>query len=107
MGESPITNWTDPLSDTDEGLEVRRRRALWRAGHRGAQELDLLLGAFARDHLASMGKEGLSAFESLLESADPDLLDWLLAGVRPPDRFVALVAAIRALHIAPVDFTSR
>ncbi len=39
-----------------EDIEVRRRRAVWRAGHRGTKELDLLVGRFAAAHLACHGR---------------------------------------------------
>src|SRR5665213_908302 len=58
-------------------LDVRRRRLLFRATHRGTQENDLMLGGFVRAHMATMDDADLIALEALLDLPDPDLADWL------------------------------
>lgn len=66
-------------------LDLRRRKALFRAWHRGMREMDLLLGQFADANIASMSDADLDAFENLLEAApDRDLLAWF-TGERPVD----------------------
>ncbi|MGE0210501.1 MAG: succinate dehydrogenase assembly factor 2 [Parvibaculaceae bacterium] len=96
------------MADSADTLDARQRRALWRAGHRGIRELDLLLDRFARSELGSMAPETLTEFERLLEAPDPDLQDWILAGLEaPPPYDGPILAAIRALRFAPDDFTSR
>lgn len=83
-----------------EDIEVRRRRAVWRAGHRGTKELDLLVGRFAAVQLASMGDEDLARFEAFLAVSEPELQAWLLA----PEpgggetEFAEIVTAIRKFH---------
>lgn len=62
------------LSPHDE----RRRRARYRAWHRGTREMDLLLGRFADAELETFGADELAAFEVLLEAPDPELFAWLL-----------------------------
>lgn len=52
-------------------LEVRKRRARYRAEHRGTKELDLILGRFAAGFLAQASEAQLGAFEALLEEPDP------------------------------------
>ena len=74
-----------PLPDAD--LDLRRRRAVWRAGHRGMKELDLVLGAFARDHVPGMDGVTLAHFESLLAEADTDLFDWVMGKAPVPARY--------------------
>ena len=69
----------DPESDA---LDVRRRRLLFRATHRGTHENDLMLGGFVRTHLATFDPDELEALEALLEIPDPQLADWL-TGRRP------------------------
>ena len=32
-----------------DGLEIRRKRAFYRAHHRGTKELDLILGRYAKE----------------------------------------------------------
>jgi antitoxin CptB len=83
-----------------EDIEVRRRRAAWRAGHRGTKELDILVGRFADDRLPAMADADLAHFERLLAVNDPDLQSWLLgpspAAAEP--EFEGLVADIRKFH---------
>ncbi len=52
---------------------MRRRRALYRAQHRGTKEMDHLLGRFAEARLAEMDDAALGLFETLLALPDPDL----------------------------------
>jgi antitoxin CptB len=64
----------EPLTTT---LDLRRRRLLFRATHRGTYENDLLLGGFIRAHVDTLNDADLTALEALLELPDPDLADWL------------------------------
>lgn len=58
-------------------LDLRRRRLLYRATHRGTHENDLLLGGFLRAQVDTLDDADLTALEALLELPDPDLADWL------------------------------
>jgi antitoxin CptB len=83
-----------------EDIEVRRRRAAWRAGHRGTKELDILVGRFADDRLSAMGAVELAHFERFLAVNDPEIQSWLL-GPSPcaaEPEFEGLVADIRKFH---------
>ena len=62
---------------TDD-VESRRRRAAYRATHRGTKEMDWLIGRFAQARLAAMPAEALTAFERLLLLPDPDLHDMIM-----------------------------
>jgi antitoxin CptB len=62
---------------TGVGLDVRRRRILFRATHRGTKEADLLVGGFVARHVAGMDNAALDAIEAVLELPDTDLADWL------------------------------
>ncbi len=80
-------------------LETRRRRALYRAGHRGTKEMDWLLGRYAEKHLAAMPEGELARFERLLSLPDPEIQTWilnpvLLAGLE----FEPEIRAIRVFH---------
>lgn len=66
-----------------ELLDNRRRRARFRAWHRGMREVDLLLGGFADAHLATMSDGELDALEALMEVPDDQLYTWLI-GQAPP-----------------------
>lgn len=82
-----------------DDIEVRRRRAGWRAGHRGTKELDLLVGRFALERLPTMAGGDLDRFERFLDVTDPELQSWLLAPVPAADaEFADVVAEIRKFH---------
>ena len=64
--------------------EQRRKRALWRAGHRGTRELDLLMSQFVRDFLPQQAAAGdadaldrMAQIEQLQAVNDPDVQEWL------------------------------
>ncbi|MCD8563170.1 MAG: succinate dehydrogenase assembly factor 2 [Alphaproteobacteria bacterium] len=61
---------------TDD-LENKRKRLIFRAGHRGTKEMDLLLGGFALEHVPKFDAAELEAFEGLLTENDPDLYNWI------------------------------
>lgn len=80
-------------------LDVRRRRALFRANHRGTKEMDWLLGKYADAHLDAMNEGELRQFEEFIAIADPELHRWILS----PDlcaatEFAPLLGKIRAFH---------
>jgi antitoxin CptB len=83
---------------TDD-VETRRRRAAYRACHRGTKEMDWILGRFAQAALPAMSADGLGLFERLLVLPDPTLQDMVLhPELAPPGEFADLVAAMRAFH---------
>ena len=83
----------------DDTLDTRRRRAAWRAAHRGTKELDLLIGRYAEVHLGQMDDPALSHFEVFLSVEEPDLQRWLLAPQADPSgEFAALVSDLRRFH---------
>ena len=80
-------------------LEHRRRRALYRAAHRGTMEMDILLGRYAQARLPAMREPDLTQFEQFITLPDPDLNSWILNG--EPDAaggFSSLLAELRAFH---------
>ncbi len=58
-------------------LDVRRRRLLFRATHRGTHETDLLVGGFVAAHIHTLTPTEMDALEQVMELPDPDLADWL------------------------------
>jgi antitoxin CptB len=52
-------------------LDMRRRRALWRATHRGSKEMDVLLGRFAEQAVAGMNAAEIAVFERLIDCPTP------------------------------------
>jgi antitoxin CptB len=83
---------------TDD-VDTRRRRAVYRACHRGTKEMDWILGRFAERSVADMTLDRLVLFERLLSLPDPDLQDMVLhPELAPPGEFAALVTALRTFH---------
>jgi antitoxin CptB len=54
-------------------LGMRRRRALWRASHRGSKEMDFLLGNFAAQTIDGMNATDIAALERLIDVPDPQI----------------------------------
>lgn len=84
----------------DEDLNLRRRRAAYRAWHRGTKEMDMILGRFADSSLADMPAEMLGPFERLLALPDPDLYELIMRPqARPAEAaLAALIGRLRAFH---------
>ena len=80
-------------------LQERRRRAHYRAAHRGTREMDWLLGRYAETVVAAMSEADLVSFERLLAVPDPVLHAWVVLGTAiEPGEHVPLVRAIRDFH---------
>lgn len=83
---------------TDD-LETRRRRAAYRASHRGTKEMDFILGRFAEARLGSMSGAELDEFERFLALPDPVLMQWFSQDEAPTDAaFAAWIGNMRAFH---------
>ncbi|MCB1521727.1 MAG: succinate dehydrogenase assembly factor 2 [Hyphomicrobiaceae bacterium] len=88
--------WAIQVSDD---LETRRRRAHYRAHHRGTKEMDWLVGRFADAHLEAMAGPALARFEKFLEVPDPELQSWILEPARAGEsEFRPLIEDIRRFH---------
>jgi antitoxin CptB len=72
-----------PSSETEGPTDIRRKRLLFRAWHRGTREADLILGSFAEKHLPGFDDMRLAAFEALLAVPDADLFDWIAGRSAP------------------------
>jgi antitoxin CptB len=80
-------------------LAMRRRRALYRATHRGSKELDFLLGRFAEQRIEAMTDIEISVMERLIEIPDPDIALSLFEGnsLGEPD-LDSLMRHLRCFH---------
>ncbi len=68
---------------TLEELNNWRKRLIFRSWHRGTREMDLIMGSFADRNVSAFTESELAAYETLLETPDPDLYNWI-AGVETP-----------------------
>ncbi len=83
---------------TDD-LDLRRRRAAYRAAHRGTKEMDVLVGRYAAAKLPALAGDALSQLEEFLAVGDPTLQAWIFATEAMGDsQFIGLVDDIRAFH---------
>ncbi|MEO8716470.1 MAG: succinate dehydrogenase assembly factor 2 [Acetobacteraceae bacterium] len=64
--------------------DVRRRRLLYRATHRGTHETDLLVGGFVASRLAALTGAEIEVLEAIVELPDVDLADWLTGRLAIP-----------------------
>jgi antitoxin CptB len=85
---------------SSDGLDPRRRKALFRAWRRGTREVDLLLGRFADAYIADLGEHELAEFEALMQVPEPDLLAWLMGREPIPSAYgTPFFDTIRHFHI--------
>ena len=54
------------------------KKLLFRAGHRGAKEMDLVLGGFFKNNIKNLNEIDLLEFEKLLEFSDKALTDYFV-----------------------------
>jgi antitoxin CptB len=75
------------MNISTDTLELRRKRLLWRACHRGIKEMDLLMGGFARSRLAGLSGPQLDEFEAMIDLPDQELLSWIKGELPVPANF--------------------
>lgn len=77
-------------------LDPRRKRARFRAWHRGIREMDLVMGRFADREMATLSDDELDGFERLMEEPDQVVFAWLIGREQPPPAFdTPLLARLR------------
>jgi antitoxin CptB len=83
---------------TDD-LDLRRKRALYRAQHRGTKEMDWMIGRYAEAKLPGMDGVALNHFERLLAITDVELDSWIMKpGSIVGLEFEATIADLRRFH---------
>jgi len=86
---------------SSEGLDVRRRKLLFRSWHRGMREMDLIMGGFADSAVADLAETELADFERLIEAPDRAILAWVTGEeVVPADHDTPLFRRLRAFHFS-------
>jgi antitoxin CptB len=72
---------------SSEGLDVRRRKLLFRAWRRGVREIDLIVGRFADAHIDTFDDTGLDDFERLIEVPNAELYAWVVGDTAVPANY--------------------
>ncbi len=84
---------------TSADLDVRRRRVLFRAWHRGIREMDLIMGRFADAEIGTMSEADLDEFERLIEVPDRDLFRWITGESETPENYdTAVFRRLKGFH---------
>jgi len=79
-----------------ETMEARLKRMRMRSWRRGTKEMDLILGPWADEKLASLDEATLDLYDALLEENDQDLYPWV-SGAQPcPEQYLELLTGIAA-----------
>ena len=92
------------MRSTDEtmapaSMEVRVRRARYRATHRGTKELDWVIGRYAEKLAPSMSESEMDLFERFLTVPDPEIHAWIMTpGIIPLTDFSGIIRDIKAFH---------
>jgi antitoxin CptB len=93
----------EPMTGTNrssEGLDLRRRKLLFRSWHRGMREMDLIMGGFADAKVEELSEHELTQLERLIDVPDRDLLAWITGEEAvPPDFDSALFRDLRDFHL--------
>jgi antitoxin CptB len=99
-----LHSFGEPMTGTtrsSDGLDLRRRKLLFRAWHRGMRETDLIMGRFADQALDQLAEPELIEFERLIEVLDRDLLAWVTGEEQvPADYDTPLFRRMRAFHLS-------
>jgi antitoxin CptB len=81
------------------GLDIRRRRLLFRSWHRGTREMDLIMGRFADACIQGLRDRDLDDFERLTQMPDPQLMDWIIGQAPVPAAYdCAVLRQLQAFH---------
>lgn len=72
---------------SSEGLDVRRRKLLFRAWRRGVRETDLIVGRFADAYIDKFDAGALEDFERLIEVPNAELYAWVAGDEGVPQDF--------------------
>jgi antitoxin CptB len=84
---------------SSEGLDVRRRKLLFRAWRRGVREMDLIVGRFADAYIDKFATPALDDFERLIEVPNAELYAWVTGDERAPaEHDTAVLRQLIAFH---------
>ncbi len=88
----------EPVRNAPEEPEHRVRRLRMRSWRRGTREMDMILGPFADERLATMSGDDLALYEALLCENDQDLYIWVSGQQTAPARFSVMLNEVRIFH---------
>ena len=77
-----------------ETRETMIKRLRMRSMRRGIKEMDLILQAFAEDHLDGFSEDDLILYDQLLSENDHDIYGWIGGQFPTPEAYLELVTQI-------------
>lgn len=80
----------EAVGASDENIDNKRRRLIFRSAHRGIKEMDLIMGSFARVNVPVFNEAELAEYDVLLCNNDPDLYNWVTKKEPAPDDIAGL-----------------
>ncbi len=84
---------------SSEGLDVRRRKLLFRAWRRGVREMDLIVGRFADAFIDKFDDTALDDFERLIEVPNAELYAWVTGDeIAPANQDTAVLRQLISFH---------
>jgi antitoxin CptB len=84
---------------SSEGLDVRRRKLLFRAWRRGVRETDLIVGRFADAYIDKFDEGALDDFERLIEVSNAELYAWVSGEAQAPaDHDTTVLRQLKSFH---------
>lgn len=66
------------MTDTEDTLEIRRRRLMYRSTYTGTKETDIILSRFAERNLPTFDERQMEMYEQMLEAGDPEIMAWVV-----------------------------
>ncbi|MBC2859509.1 succinate dehydrogenase assembly factor 2 [Stappia sp. 28M-7] len=73
MADRTVTSESERDDDS-----ARRKRILYRCQHRGMKEMDILLGGYVGENIATMSEADLATLEVLMDVSDQELFAWMI-----------------------------
>lgn len=86
-GSTRRSHYIEPSMTQPTDIEVRRKKALFRAQRRGFRELDLIFAAYADAHLHRLDPAELERFEALLSVPDWQIFGWIMGHEAVPPAY--------------------
>jgi antitoxin CptB len=99
-GSGAVKKRTAMTERSSEGLDIRRKKLLFRAWRRGVRETDLIVGRFADAHIDTFDDDALDEFERLIEVPNAALYAWVVgAEMIPQDFDTAVLRQLIRFHL--------
>jgi len=77
-----------------ETRDVKVKRLHMRSIRRGIKEMDLILGAYAVDHLPHLSDADLVTYDALLSESDHDIYGWITHQAPVPAKYADIMAVV-------------